>query len=159
MKTACSLNELRNRYNLRELVVSCGVFDGVHRGHQRILTRLLKLAQREQATPVVVTFNPHPRAVLTPEQRPQYLTRTDQQLALFRRLGVPAAVVLPFDQQMAAMSAETFLTEQLVPGHVKVKAVCVGENWRFGHSSHGGDLHTLQQRGRREGFEDRKSVV
>ncbi len=153
MKTANSLIQWARNYHVSDVAISCGVFDGVHRGHQRILSRLKELAAREAATPVVVTFNPHPQAVLQPEQKPAYLTNTDQQLDLFRSLGIHAAVILPFDKQMAAMSAREFLFHELLPAPVNVKAVCVGENWRFGSAEHGGDLNYLQRCGEQYGFD------
>ncbi len=142
-----SLNELRAQSGFEDVVIACGVFDGVHRGHQRIVSRLERLAEKYGAHPVVVTFEPHPRAVLYPEEPPQYLTTTKQKSRIFRELGVEGMVILPFSAQMADTLPEDFLTREILGQGVRVRGICVGENWRFGRGSQCGDVRLLRKVG------------
>jgi len=133
-------------------VIACGVFDGVHLGHQAIIERLHVLAKRYDATPVVVTFSPHPRAVLFPEQAPRLLTSNEQKVRLFYKFGVRATLFLEFDAAMADMNPADFVSAYLWSSEVSVRAVCIGSQWRFGRRGEG-DTALLKSFGSGHGFE------
>jgi len=152
MKTVFHLGELAAELGVRDAVIACGVFDGIHRGHRRIIEALTALAATRDATPVVVTFEPHPRAVLQPEAAPRLLTARAQKLRLLAESGVSAVVLLPFSKGMAAQTPEQFLGEHLLARGVTVHGVCVGAGWKFG-AGRRGDTALLQRTGRKLGFE------
>ena len=106
--------------------VAVGTFDGVHLGHREVI--------RDADT--VVTFQPHPIAVIQPDAAPRLLTDPDRKAQLIASLGVQELVVIPFDRQFAARSALDFLDDVLV-GSLGATHVAVGENFRFGHKAQG----------------------
>lgn len=150
MQIVSSLHDLNFPAGTR-LAVAFGVFDGVHRGHQRLLATLLRLAAAVHGVPVAVTFEPHPRAVLTPQDAPPLLTSLPQKLRLLEQGGAAAVVVLPFTLELAAQTPETFLKSCLDAGGMRLCGVCVGAGWRFGCKGRG-DTAFLRDFGRRHGF-------
>jgi riboflavin kinase/FMN adenylyltransferase len=127
-----------------------GVFDGVHRGHQRVISNVVELAKRRGFSSVVVTFDPHPVEVLRPGNHPPVLTPVGRKTDLLRDLGVDAVCVLPFTLELSQRSPEEFVHEVLVSA-LHAAVVVVGENFRFGHRA-AGDVSTLQSLGERFGF-------
>ncbi len=150
MKTAHSIAGLQH-FGISEVVIACGVFDGVHRGHRHLIATLLEQAKASGATPVVVTFDPHPRSVLQPQTPPQHLTSVGQKLRLLKELGIEATVLLPFSESMAVMSAEDFVERELLRSPIRVRGICVGSQWRFGCDGHG-DIAFLQHKARDHHF-------
>jgi riboflavin kinase/FMN adenylyltransferase len=150
MKTATSIGELK-RYGITDIVIACGVFDGVHRGHRALISALLKLALKTGHTPVVVTFSPHPRSILQPDSPPQYLTVEGQKLRLLKELGVVGTVLLPFSRAMAALPPHAFLDQEMLSSEVRVHGICVGKDWRFGAGG-SGDTRYLEHAGQKYGF-------
>ena len=141
MKTVSHFSELAQQ-GLSRAVVACGVFDGVHRGHQRILASLVQLAEACDCEPVVVTFYPHPRSVLQPDGAPPLLTTAEQKVELLLGYGASAVVALRFSRELAALSPRAFLTRHLLSDAVHVAGICVGAAWRFGARGEG-DTTTL----------------
>src|SRR6187402_3779274 len=95
----------------RPTVLTLGVFDGLHLGHQRIMQTVVERAKAIGAVPTAITFDPHPRAVLHPESAPPLLQPLDQRLANFEVLGIEQAIVIHFDREFASLDAETFLRD------------------------------------------------
>lgn len=117
-------------------VVAIGKFDGVHAGHRAVIARLKDRAAETGARAVAVTFDRNPLAVLRPDRCPENVVSVDRKLELLGELGLDATLLLTFDQQMASLSAEDFVAEILVRA-LKVSAVLVGEDFRFGHGGVG----------------------
>lgn len=139
-------------------VVAIGVFDGVHAGHRAIVGRAVSYAAEVGASSVVVTFDPHPAAVVRPDLAPLLLGDVPQRLDLLESLGVDAVLVLPFDREMASWTAEEFV-ERLLVSRLHARRVVVGENFRFGNRALG-DVALLQQMGAAFGFDvDAVSLV
>ncbi len=136
---------------MKNAAVACGMFDGVHRGHQRLLRALSHLSEQSGAHPVVLTFDPHPRAVLYPDNPPDLLTTNAQKVDRFRECGAEAAVILNFSRDLAARSAQDFLHEYLLSPALQLAGVCVGAKWRFGARGEG-DVRFLEQAGKRHNF-------
>ncbi len=153
MRFASSLPELYRTAAVRDVAVAIGVFDGVHRGHRRILSALVDLARRCGADPVVMTFDPHPRAVLVSlEAAPKRLTARAQQFRLLHDAGIHSVVVLPFTRGLATLSADEFIATNLLAGTGRLRGVCVGRTWRFGADGCG-NTDVLTRAGRLHGFE------
>ncbi len=131
-------------------VVTVGVFDGVHRGHQQLINRAVTVARERHLPSVLVTFDPHPTEVLRPGRHPAQLTTLPRRAELVSELGIDAFCVLPFSADLARMTADEFVHEVLVE-RLHAAAVLVGNNFIFGHGARG-DVKMLQRFGRRFGF-------
>jgi len=132
-------------------VLTLGNFDGVHVGHQEILRRLVTTARALNGDAVVLTFQPHPTAVLAPARAPRLLTDWRTRISLIGAMGVDATVVQHFTKPFASISADDFVRRFLVDG-LGVRAVVVGHRVSFGHGRAGGAA-TLRQWGARCGFD------
>jgi riboflavin kinase/FMN adenylyltransferase len=132
------------------LFLAIGVFDGVHRGHQAVISTSTRHAHSADGTPVVLTFDPHPARILRPEEAPHLLTATQHKIALIRALGVGHLLVVKFDKNFAATSPENFV-EQLVQNSKPLREICVGHEWSFG-KNRAGNLDLLQKLGARFDF-------
>jgi len=131
-------------------VVTVGVFDGVHRGHQHIIRRA---AQRgvELGLPVaVVTFDPNPVEVVRPGSHPLILTPIDRRVQLLGEAGADAVLVQQFTEQLSKQAPEQFVVDFLVHG-LRAAAVVVGKNFRYGHRA-AGDVALLERLGSEHGF-------
>jgi riboflavin kinase/FMN adenylyltransferase len=132
-------------------VLAIGNFDGIHLGHQAILRAAVDRAHETNAVATALTFDPPPLKVLRPESAPLRLSTNAQRMDWFRFGGLEAAVVLPFTLELSKLSPEEFVEQILVRG-LRVRAVLVGENFRFGHKQ-AGDVHLLRELGAKHGFE------
>jgi len=135
----------------RGSVIAIGNFDGIHLGHQRVLAFAMTRAKDFGAVSTALTFEPPPLKVLRPDSAPLRISTNQQRLECFGALGIEAAVVLPFTPELAALSPEDFVDEILVR-QLQVRAIVVGDNFRFGHR-HAGDVKFLRDLGMRYGFE------
>jgi riboflavin kinase/FMN adenylyltransferase len=131
-------------------VVTIGVFDGVHRGHQELIQRALQRARDSGLPLVLVTFDPHPSEVVRPGSHPPVLTPVWRKADLVDWLGVDAFFVLPFTTELSRMAPDEFVHVVLVE-RLHAAAVVVGHNFRFGHKA-AGDLDQLRTLGSRFGF-------
>lgn len=132
-------------------VVAIGVFDGVHAGHRAIVERAKRDATEARVPTVVITFDPHPNAVVRPDQTPLMLTSVEHRAVLLAELGVDAMLALPFTKELSHLSADEFV-EQVLASKLHALRVVVGANFRFGHKA-AGDVDLLRREGRRHGFE------
>ena len=132
-------------------VLAIGSFDGIHLGHQAVLRATVERARALKAVPTALTFDPSPRKVLRPDTAPLQLSTIAQRLAWFSSLGLEAAVVLPFTLELSHLSPEEFVLQILVRD-LRIKAVFVGENFRFGHKQ-AGDVTRLRELGAEHGFD------
>ncbi len=131
-------------------VVTIGVFDGVHRGHQRIVARARQLAEQRALSVVVVTFDPHPDEVVRPGSHPPFLGSARRRAGLLAGLGVDAVCVLPFSYEFSQLKPDEFVRVVLVE-RLHAAAVVVGENFRFGHRAEG-DVALLSELGEKYDF-------
>lgn len=131
-------------------VVTIGKFDGVHLGHQALLSEAVELSEEHGLAAVALTFDRHPNTVLDPEALKRNLVGVNQKLDLFDSAGIDASLVLHFDDKLASQSPETFIKSVLVRG-LKAKAVIVGEDFKFGAGG-AGNIDTLKLAGIEFGF-------
>ena len=115
----------------RDAALTFGVFDGIHMGHQAVITTLLKHAAQHQLMSVLVGFYPHPLAFLAPERCPPLLTPLSKRVEILQQLGIDKIVMLSFDAQIAAMSPETFV-ERVLLEKCRARHVVVGYACQFG---------------------------
>jgi len=126
-------------------VATIGVFDGVHRGHQRIVYRAAELARDRDLPLVVLTFDPHPDEVIRPGSHPPILTPARRQAELLAALGADAICTLPFSLEFSRLSPDEFV-RVVLSERLHATAVVVGENFRFGYRA-AGDVPLLAQLG------------
>jgi len=130
--------------------LTIGNFDGLHRGQRRLIEEVVERARRCGGPATLVSFDPHPLAVLDPPRAPARLTTHAQRVELLGELGVDQIWMVPFDRELASLSAERFVREWLIAG-VAPRQVLVGAQFRFGHRRLG-DLALLERLGGELGF-------
>ena len=149
MEIIRSIEELERLHG--PLFLAIGVFDGMHRGHQAVISTSTSHARSGNGTPLVVTFDPHPVKVLRPNDAPHLLTATQHKIALIRDLGVDHLLVINFDKKFAATPPEKFV-EHLVAHSKPLREICVGHEWSFGKDRRG-NLDLLKELGARFHFD------
>jgi len=135
-------------------VLALGNFDGVHRGHRKILDRVHRVATEHGSTAVVMTFDPHPPRVVRPDKAPALLMTIDQKLETMADAGVQAAAIVRFTHELSRWSPEEFVHTVLVDW-LHVAEVWVGANFLFGHDRTG-NFSLLRTLGARHGFKAEK---
>lgn len=120
----------------RPTVLTLGVFDGLHLGHQLIMKTVVERARLAGAVPTVITFEPHPRAVLHPESAPPLLQTFDQKIEAMSVLGIEQTIVIHFDKAFSQIRAEDFLREVVV-NRLHAKEVYLGRGFFFGNNREG----------------------
>ena len=136
--------------DLGRTVVTVGMYDGVHRGHQALIGAAVARARAMRRPCLLLTFDPHPAEVIRPGSHPAILTSLDRKAELVAELGVDAMCVLPFTQEFMRLSPETF-THTVLVEQLHAAQVVVGENFTYGHKA-AGNVETLTVEGRRFGF-------
>ena len=132
-------------------VLTIGNFDGVHRGHQAMLARLKAVALERGLPAAVMTFEPHPREVFTPELAPARLTSLREKIELFKQHGIDRLVLVRFSKRFAQLSPSEFTQKILIDG-IQARWILIGDDFKFG-AKRAGDLAVLRQAGTQFGFE------
>ncbi len=137
---------------LSNVVLTIGVFDGVHLGHQQVLRQLLAEAEKVKGTAVLVTFDPHPRKVLNHSSTPPLfvLNTLEEKLQLLANQNIPHTVVVPFTTDFASMSAEEYVRDFLVE-KFHPHTIILGYDHKFGRDRRG-DYHLLDTEAGKYGF-------
>lgn len=141
---------IENARIARPTVLTLGVFDGLHRGHQLVMSTVVERALSLGAMPTVLTFDPHPRAVLHPESAPPLLQTFDQKIEAFGVLGIEQVIVIRFNQAFAQIEAEDFLRD-VVGERLQAREVYLGRGFAFGRGRRG-NIELLQKVSERLGF-------
>jgi len=134
----------------RPTVLTLGVFDGLHLGHQRIMQTVVERAKATSAVPTAITFDPHPRSVVNPENAPPLLQTLDQRLAALEFFGIEQAIIVRFNQDFAAQDAEVFLRETIFE-RLQAREIYLGKGFAFG-KNRGGNIELLRRMSRNLGF-------
>ena len=132
-------------------VVTVGMYDGVHLAHKLILQRVCKSANAIGGESVLITFDPHPRAVLYPEEKIAMLTLREEKIALLESIGIDAVIFIPFSLEFSKMSSYEFVKTIIVDA-IHAQKIIVGYNHYFGHNREGNLAH-LSMLGKQFGFE------
>lgn len=127
----------------RPTVLTLGVFDGLHLGHQLIMKTVVDRAREAGAVPTVITFDPHPRAVLHPQSAPPLLQTFDQKIEGFGVLGIEQTIVVRFTKEFANVSAANFIND-VVMDRLHAREVYLGKGFAFGHNREG-NIELLKQ--------------
>ncbi|MFB1299522.1 bifunctional riboflavin kinase/FAD synthetase [Mycobacterium sp. pW049] len=131
-------------------VVTIGVFDGVHRGHQELISRAVKAGRSRGVPTVLMTFDPHPMEVVFPGSHPAQLTTLTRRAELVEELGIDVFLVMPFTADFMKLTPERYIHELLVE-RLHVVEVVVGDNFTFGKKA-AGNVDLLRKAGERFGF-------
>lgn len=134
----------------RDTAIAIGKFDAIHLGHQALLSRLVEIARARELAPMVLTFSNHPNAVLHPEKVPATVIGPLQKRKLLLAAGVENVVDIEFDAAFAALAADEFVKQFLLP--LRAKHVVIGQGFRFGRGGVG-DVGVLRELGLKLGFE------
>ncbi len=134
----------------RPTVLTLGVFDGLHLGHQLIMRTVVERARAVGAVPTVITFDPHPRAVLHPESAPPLLQTFDQKIEGLGVLGIEQTIVVRFTEEFSSIRAADFLSDVVVD-RLHAKEVYLGTGFAFGHNREG-NIELLKRMGSQLGF-------
>ena len=134
----------------RPTVLTLGVFDGLHLGHQLIMRTVVERARQVNAVPTVITFDPHPRAVLHPESAPPLLQTFDQKVEAFGVLGIEQTIVVRFTEEFSQIAAADFLRD-IVKERLHAREVYLGKGFAFGHNREG-NIDLLRRLGSELGF-------
>lgn len=148
MQTAHTFGELSSIS--APVVLACGYFDGVHRGHQSVLESARAAARALGGQAWVMTLDPHPLKILRPDAAPRLLTCTAHKLRLLEAAGLDGCLVLPFDHALASIEPETFI-DRLCEAAPRLTRVVVGPNWTFGRAARG-DVPLLRSLAAAHGF-------
>ena len=131
------------------ILLTIGVFDGVHLGHKYLLSQLKERARQEDLLSGVVTFRQHPQAVLSPRARLSCLTDLDQRVKLLKNEGLDTVITLPFTREMAQLSTHQFIG--LLKEHLRMRGLVIGPDFALGRNREG-DANALRTLGRNMGF-------
>ena len=141
--------ELEQAHIDGESVLTIGVFDGVHRGHQRLIAKVVAEAKANGAAAGVVTFRNHPDSVLNPNFRPQYITSVAERTRLMEGLGVNFVVPVTFDREVAGLRARRFV--ELMSSSLRMRGLVVGPDFAMGYKREG-NVEALSTLGAELGF-------
>ena len=145
------INGIKNLKLKKPTAVTVGIFDGVHRGHKKILKELKKRAKSLRGKSCVVTFDPHPAKVLHPHRKPPMLVSTKHKLDLLAAAGVNIAVLINFTKRFASISPARFV-EEILACRLNAKELLVGKGFSFG-SHRSGNINNLRKLGKKFGFD------
>jgi riboflavin kinase/FMN adenylyltransferase len=141
---------LGTRITEQPTALTIGVFDGVHRGHQHLISHAIRRGQALGGQSAVLSFDPHPDLVIHPERRRLYLTSLDERAALLDKLGVDLLVIEAFDRALMALSAQAFM--QRICGSLPLRELYVGSNFALGKGREG-NIERLNEIGRELGYQ------
>jgi riboflavin kinase/FMN adenylyltransferase len=125
----------------RDIVLTIGFFDGIHRGHQHLLNGIVQRARETDRLSAVLTFHPHPEAVVHPKEQPQYLSSPPERARIIGDLGVDILYLVPFGQELAETSARDLLT--ILHDRLQMRELWVGRDFAMGRNREG-DISTLR---------------
>lgn len=124
-------NNIQSYSSEKESILTIGTFDGVHIGHNKILTKLVEESKKNNLSSLIMTFFPHPRIVLQKSQEIKMIDTMDEKIHLFEKTGVDNLIIQPFDENFSKIRAKEFVEEILVK-KLKIKHIIIGYDHRFG---------------------------
>ncbi len=149
MKVIRNINDLGG---LQNPVITIGTFDGVHLGHRKIIERINQLAKERNGQSVIITFHPHPRFVINPDDTTlKLLSTVDEKIKLLEDCGVDVAVIIPFSREFSEQSPEDYIENFLVK-YFHPSCIVIGYDHKFGRDRKG-DFHLLEQLKKKYNFD------
>ncbi len=124
-------------YGIKNIVIAIGVFDGLHKGHQKLLNTLKNMAKKTDSSPIVLTFYPHPMTIINPTLSPTQLISQSKKCKLLFENKIDGIVTIPFTKDFSELSAKDFIEQCLASHQVKLNGICVGKKWKFGANANG----------------------
>ena len=143
------IKELKEYKCLTNSTITIGVFDGVHLGHQKLISKVVEESNNNQSLPIVITFINHPASVLKKDFIPEFLCSLSQRIQLLENLDIKQVIPITFDKDVANLSAKHFI--QLLQDILKIKKMVIGPDFTMGHNRSGTNL-TLPKLGSQMGF-------
>lgn len=137
--------------DLEGSVVTIGVFDGVHRGHQKLIATAVEKAREHNVPALMMTFDPHPTVIFLPKEVPPLLATVEQRAVSAERYGIDGMVVVSFDDEIISWSPEEYFRKCILE-RFKARAVVVGDNFTFGHQA-AGTADTMRELGEKYGVD------
>lgn len=138
------LRDLNSLPAFKNSVITIGTFDGVHKGHQKLIERINIQAKKNDGESIIITFHPHPRIVINPEDKSLRLLNTiDEKIALLEKYGVDNLVIVPFSRDFSGQTAEDYISHFLVK-NFHPKNIVIGYDHKFG-KNRTGDYHLLER--------------
>lgn len=120
----------------KNAVITIGTFDGVHLGHAEIFTNLIEVAKKKQSESFVITFEPHPRSVVSKDFSMKFLTSLDEKLRAMEKIGIENVLIIGFNQEIAGLTALEFI-EKLIKNNINIKGIILGHDHKFGKNRSG----------------------
>jgi riboflavin kinase/FMN adenylyltransferase len=149
MKVYTSIEEFKD---VKNPIVTTGTFDGVHLGHQKIISRIKELAKEENGETILLTFYPHPRMVLFPDDNELKLLNTQQEkIELLEKYGIDHLIIYPFTKEFSRLTSVEFV-RNIIVNRIKTKRLVIGYNHHFGRNREGTFEH-LKEYGPLYGFD------
>ena len=131
--------------------VAIGFFDGVHLGHQQVISQMIADARSQETAAVVVTFDAHPNTIVAPERAPRLIYPLEKKLQMIGQLGADATWLIPFNREFSRKTGEEFIRE-MIAGLGSIGSLCVGGDFAFGHQR-SGNVPLLRRLGEELGFQ------
>jgi len=129
--------DIKDVHNIKNPIVTTGMFDGIHLGHQKIITRLKDIAREQNGETVLFTFAPHPRIVLFPDDTGLEMINTEpEKIQLLERFGIDHLIIYPFTREFSRLTSIEFVRDILV-NKIKTKWLIIGYNHHFGRNREG----------------------
>jgi len=145
------------KHHSKDILATIGIFDGVHIGHKKVISWVVKKAKRSNKTSLVITFDPHPDKVINPKQATPLLISLEHRLRLIEELGIDEVLLLKFDNNFSKLSPQDFVKSILVK-KIGIKEIVVGEDFAFGKNK-AGSISILKRLGRLQGFKVTKISI
>ena len=140
-----------DNYNIENTYLSIGIFDGLHLGHQKLISRLVELAKAKNTPTTLLTFWPHPKIVLSGNSSDIKLLNTiDEKISLIKKLGIDNLIIYPFSKEFSKFSAKDFI-EKILVEKIKIKALIIGYDHSFGHKQKGENF-SISAQAEKHGF-------
>ncbi len=132
---------------IENAVVTSGIFDGVHLGHQFLLNQLVASAKKINGQSVVLTFWPHPKLVIQPQSNIKLITDLEEKLLLLKQFGIDHVWIIPFNRDFSLLSSQDFIQEILIK-NLKAKRLIIGYDHKFGKNREGSFQYLIENRNR-----------
>lgn len=145
-----SLDELKNNNIVKPVILTTGMFDGLHRAHRELIRRTVQTAREQQGTAIVFTFRNHPLSILAPSYAPRSLMSPERKAWMLEQMGIDILVQMEFSESFASITADEFVRNILIERFMLDKII-VGYDFRFGNLGHG-TVENMQALGAELGF-------